>query len=53
MWSNDFPHGNSTWPNFRQVVARDIGILPPKLRAKFVRKNVAKVYNLPIASQVQ
>ena len=29
MWSNDFPHGNSTWPNSRQVVARDLGDLPP------------------------
>jgi hypothetical protein len=51
MWSNDFPHGNSTWPNSRQVVARDLGDLPAKLRAKLVRENVAKVYNIPIPTR--
>ena len=40
MWSNDFPHGNSTWPNSRHVVARDLGDLPAPLRAKLVRENV-------------
>ena len=25
MWSNDFPHGNSTWPKSRDVIARDLG----------------------------
>ncbi len=28
MWSNDFPHPNTTWPNSRQVIARDLGHLP-------------------------
>jgi hypothetical protein len=53
MWSNDFPHGNSTWPNSREVVARDLGDLPAGLRAKLVRENVAKVYNIPVPSPVQ
>ncbi len=53
MWSNDFPHGNSTWPNSREVVARDLGDLPAKLRAKLVRENVAKVYNIPVPTPVQ
>ena len=48
MWSNDFPHGNSTWPKSREVVARDLGNLLAPLRAKLVRENVAKVYNIPI-----
>ena len=48
MWSNDFPHGNTTWPNSRQVVSRDLGDLPAGLRAKLLRKNVAKLYNMPI-----
>ena len=39
MWSNDFPHGNSTWPKSREVVARDLGTLPAKLRAKFSARN--------------
>ena len=53
MWSNDFPHGNSTWPNSRQVVARDLGDLPAPLRAKLVRENVARLYNIPVPSPVQ
>jgi hypothetical protein len=38
MWSNDFPHGDSTWPKSRQVVAHDRGDLPTPLRAKLVRE---------------
>jgi len=29
MWSNDFPHGNSTWGHSREIAARDMGDLPP------------------------
>lgn len=53
MWSNDFPHGNSTWPNSRQVVARDLGDLPAERRAKLVRENVARLYHIPVPSPVQ
>src|SRR5205823_6191452 len=28
MWSSDYPHPNSTWPNSRQVIERDLGQLP-------------------------
>ncbi|HEY1372678.1 MAG TPA: amidohydrolase family protein, partial [Candidatus Binatia bacterium] len=48
MWSNDFPHENSTWPNSRKVIQRDLGALPPDRRAKLVCLNVAKLYNLDI-----
>ncbi len=48
MWSNDFPHANSTWPHSREVVARDMGYLSPEVRAKLVRENVARLYNMPI-----
>ena len=47
MWSNDFPHPNSTWPHSREVIARDMGHLAPELRAKLVRENVTRIYNLP------
>jgi hypothetical protein len=53
MWSNDFPHGNSTWPHSRQVVSRDLGDLPAPLRAKLVRENVAQLYNIPVPSPIQ
>ena len=53
MWSNDFPHGNTTWPNSRQVIARDLGDLPASSRAKLVRENVARLYNIPVPSPTQ
>ncbi len=48
MWSNDYPHQNSTWPNSRDVIARDMGHLPPANRAKLLTANVTKLYNLKV-----
>jgi hypothetical protein len=53
MWSNDFPHGNSTWPNSREIVARDMGNLPAATRAKLVRENVARLYDIPVPSPIE
>lgn len=47
MWSNDFPHPNSTWPKSRDVIARDLGHLPEARRAKLLRDNVVNLYGLP------
>jgi predicted TIM-barrel fold metal-dependent hydrolase len=46
MWSNDYPHQNSTWPNSREVIARDMGHLPDTDRDKLLNANVRKLYNL-------
>jgi len=46
MWSNDFPHGNSTWPKSREVIARDLGSLSVDIREKLLNKNVMQLYNL-------
>ena len=46
MWSSDYPHGNSTWPDSRRIVARDMGALPVDVRAKLLRDNVAKLYRI-------
>jgi predicted TIM-barrel fold metal-dependent hydrolase len=46
MWSSDYPHGNSTWPNSRQVVADNLGYLAPEIRAKIVRENARSLYRL-------
>ena len=53
MWSNDYPHGNSTWPRSREVVARDMGNLPAGARAKLVRENVARLYHIKVPSPVE
>lgn len=46
MWSNDYPHQNSTWPNSRDVIARDMADLPAASRDKLLNTNVRKLYNL-------
>jgi predicted TIM-barrel fold metal-dependent hydrolase len=50
MWSNDYPHGNSTWGHSREIVARDLGDLTAEVRAKLVRENVARLYNFEVPS---
>ena len=51
MWSNDYPHGASTWPNSRELIARDLGHLDPEVFRKVVRENVVRLYNLPPVSR--
>jgi predicted TIM-barrel fold metal-dependent hydrolase len=46
MWSNDYPHQNSTWPHSRDIIARDMGELPTEKREKLVRLNVIQLYKL-------
>lgn len=46
MWSNDFPHPNSTWPNSRKIIERDLGHLPPEVQRKVVCDNVSRLYNI-------
>ena len=53
MWSSDYPHGNSTWPNSRKIIARDLAHLSPDVRAKIVRENVARLYNLKVPQPIQ
>ena len=52
MWSNDYPHANSTWPYSREVVAKDLGHLSPEVRGKLVRGNVARLYDMPVPKPV-
>ena len=46
MWSNDYPHQNSTWPNSRAVIERDLAHLAAADRDKLLNTNVRKLYNL-------
>jgi predicted TIM-barrel fold metal-dependent hydrolase len=53
MWSNDYPHPNSTWPNSRDVIQRDLGHLPADERTKLIRGNVTSLYGLPVVPLLQ
>lgn len=48
MWSNDFPHINSTWPESRKVIEKNMGTLSHDVLEKLLHKNVHNLYNLPI-----
>jgi hypothetical protein len=48
MWSNDYPHGNSTWPESKKYIDRDLGHLPAETRRKLVYTNVKKLYDIDI-----
>jgi len=48
MWSNDFPHPNSTWPKSREVIERDLGHLSAEVRAQLLCENVARLYGLKL-----
>jgi predicted TIM-barrel fold metal-dependent hydrolase len=53
MWSNDFPHSNSTWPNSRKVLARQLAGLSASQVERLVWQNAARLYGvervLPLA----
>jgi hypothetical protein len=53
MWSNDYPHGNSTWPESKKFIDRDLGHLPTNIRKKLVYTNVKNLYNIDIPHPVQ
>jgi len=46
MWSNDFPHSNSTYPYSRENVVYHIGNLAADLQRKLVRDNAIRLYGL-------
>jgi uncharacterized protein len=52
MWSNYYPHKNSTWPHSREVIERDLGGLDAAVRAKLVRENVVRLYNMRVPALV-
>ena len=44
MWSSDYPHAASTWPNSQDYVNRDFEGASEEDRYKITRGNVAKLY---------
>jgi predicted TIM-barrel fold metal-dependent hydrolase len=50
MWSNDYPHWNSTWPNSLKVIRRDLGHLPLETQAKVLAGNACGLYGLDLSA---
>jgi predicted TIM-barrel fold metal-dependent hydrolase len=51
MWSNDYPHPNTTFPFSKGNVIHHIGNLPKDIQNKLVRDNAIRLYGL--ASQLE
>jgi predicted TIM-barrel fold metal-dependent hydrolase len=46
MWSTDYPHTNSNWPNSQRIVAYEFRDVPEAERRMIVRDNAAALYHL-------
>jgi predicted TIM-barrel fold metal-dependent hydrolase len=46
MWSTDYPHTASNWPNSRQVIDRQFNGLPRAQVRQFLHSNVKELYQL-------
>lgn len=48
MWSTDYPHANSDWPNSQRTVAYEFRDVPSDEKRLIMRDNAAKLYRLDI-----
>jgi predicted TIM-barrel fold metal-dependent hydrolase len=48
MWSNDYPHGMSTWPNSRSLMQERLADLDDAERAALLGGNVARLYDIQV-----
>lgn len=46
MWSSDYPHANSTWPDSQQVVADRLGTLPASAAYDVACGNACRVFGI-------
>ncbi len=49
MWSSDYPHGASTWPNSREIMGRYLEGVPEDEQQKLLRDNAIELYGLDVA----
>ena len=47
MWGKDYPHGDSVFPNSKQVLSEILSNCTPEERWKMTVKNVVELYDLP------
>jgi predicted TIM-barrel fold metal-dependent hydrolase len=46
LWSNDYPHSETTWPNSKSLTDEWMGSFPDEEKQKILWKNCASVYGL-------
>lgn len=50
LWSNDFPHGDSSWPKSRQLVEQELRVVPEEQRVLLLRDNCLHLYGLELTA---
>ena len=48
MWGSDYPHGDSTWPESRETVARNFAGMPTETVNRVTFDNVTELYGLHV-----
>ena len=48
MWGSDFPHSDSTWPDSRRVIEKNLAGIPEVVARKVVCENAAKLYGIDL-----
>jgi predicted TIM-barrel fold metal-dependent hydrolase len=46
LWSNDYPHFDSTWPHSQEVTARQFQGVPDHVKAMILAGNVKSLYHI-------
>jgi predicted TIM-barrel fold metal-dependent hydrolase len=46
LWAADYPHPDSTWPNSRATIERQMKSLSVEMRKKLTHDNAARLYGL-------
>ena len=44
MWTSDYPHADSTWPQSRRIIAETLGELPDPIVTKLIGGNASRLY---------
>ena len=50
MWSNDYPHSETTWPHSQKIIGDIFERVPEEEVRKIVRDNCVELYGLGLTS---
>jgi predicted TIM-barrel fold metal-dependent hydrolase len=50
MWSNDYPHAESNWPNSMKLAEEWLSNFDVSVKAKLLWENAAQLYNIDVAN---
>ncbi len=48
LWASDYPHGNTTWPDSKQIVEQQFEGISDEIRRKLTRQNAIDLYKLEV-----